>query len=134
MGWLPAAAIGRGDIDFAADDWFYTCFLRRYIEINDAIHGTVVSDSQAVHTQLFGSGNELRYATHAVKQAIFGVDVKVGKLLRHQLDYSIWAKSPKRRVFHCQGSFGHHTIIINIPVYQRFCLNPISSFGAHNTV
>jgi hypothetical protein len=97
-GWFPAAAIGLGDIDFAADDGFYACFLSCHIEIDDAIHGAVVGDRQAVHAQFLGSGNELRYATHAIEEAVFGVDVKVGKFLWHRLNYSIWANSPKRRI------------------------------------
>ncbi|GAI10983.1 unnamed protein product, partial [marine sediment metagenome] len=27
VGWVSAMAIGLGDIDFAANDWFYPCFL-----------------------------------------------------------------------------------------------------------
>ena len=81
MGWFSTTAISVGDVDFAANNWFYTCFLGGYIKINDAIHGTVVSDSQAVHAQFLGPGNKLRYAAHAIEQAIFGVGVKVGELL-----------------------------------------------------
>ncbi len=51
-------AIGLGDINFAANDWFYPCFLSRHIKIDDAIHGAVISDGKAVHAQLFGPGNE----------------------------------------------------------------------------
>ena len=80
---LPATAIGLGDIYFTANDWFYTCFLSCHIKIDDSIHGAVVSDSKAVHAQLFGSDNKLRDAAHAIEQAIFSVDVKVGKLLWH---------------------------------------------------
>jgi hypothetical protein len=83
VGWLSVMAIGLGDIDFAANDWFYTCFLSRHIKIDDAIHSAVVSDSKAVHAQLFGPGNKLRNAAHAIEQAIFSVDMKVGKLLWH---------------------------------------------------
>jgi len=43
----------------------------------------MVSDSKAVHAQLFGPGNKLGDAAHAIEQAIFSVDVKVGKLLWH---------------------------------------------------
>lgn len=83
VSWLSAMAIGLGDIDFAANDWFYTCFPGRHIKIDDAIHGAVVSDSKAVHAQLFGPGNKLGDAAHAIEQAIFSMDVKMGKLLRH---------------------------------------------------
>jgi len=76
-------AIGLGDIDFAANDWFYTCFLGSHIKIDDTIHGTVVSDSKAVHAQLFGPGNKLRDAAHAIEQAIFSVDVEMDKLPWH---------------------------------------------------
>jgi hypothetical protein len=82
-GWLSTTAIGLCYVYFTANDWFYTCFPGRYIKIDDAIHCAVVSDSKAVHAQLFGPGNKLRDAAHAIEQAIFSVDVKVGKLLWH---------------------------------------------------
>jgi len=81
--WLSAMAIGLGDINFAANDWFDTCFLSRYIKVNNTVHGPVVSDSKAVHTQLFGPGDKLRDTAHAIEQAIFGVDVEVNKLPWH---------------------------------------------------
>lgn len=83
MGWLSAMTIGLGDVDFAANDWLYTGFLSRDIKIDNAIHGAVVSDSKAVHAQLFGPGNKLRNAAHAVEQAIFSVNMKMSKLPRH---------------------------------------------------
>jgi hypothetical protein len=98
MGWFSATAISLSDIDFAANDWFYTCFPSRHIKINDAIHGTVVSDSQAVHAQFLGSGNKLRYAAHAIEQAVFGVDVQMDKLLRHRLDYNTCTRGPERGI------------------------------------
>ena len=98
MGWLPAVAIGLGDVDFAANDWFDTCFLSRYIKINNTVHGSVVSDSKAVHAQLFGPGNKLADAAHAIEQAIFSVDVEVSELPWHQPDYNICAESPKRGI------------------------------------
>jgi len=55
----------------------------------------VVGDSQAVNPQLFRAGNKLRDATHAIEQAVFCVDVKVGELPWHRLDYSICAESAK---------------------------------------
>ena len=98
VNWLSAMAIGLSDIDFAANDWFYSCFLSRYIKINNAVHGPVISDSKAIHTQLFGTGNKLGDATHAIEQAIFSVDVQMSELTWHRLDYNICAVSPKRRI------------------------------------
>ena len=83
MGWLSAMAIGPGDIDFAANDWFDTCFLSRHIKINNAVHGSVVSDSKAVHAQLFCPRNKLGDTAHAIEQAIFSVDVEVSELPWH---------------------------------------------------
>jgi len=102
VGWFSAMAIGLGDIDFAANDWFYPCFLSCHIKINNSIHGAVVGDSKTVHAQLFGTGNKLGDAAHAIEQTIFGVDVKVGKLFGHWLDYSICGKSTKRGISHSQ--------------------------------
>jgi len=109
VSWLSAMAIGLGDVDFAANDWFYTCFLSRHIKINNAVHGAVVSDSKAVHAQLFGPGNKMRDATHAIEQAILSVDVKVGKLPWHQLNYNIYAEGPKRGISNCQKFLHHHS-------------------------
>ena len=83
MSWLSAMAIGFSDIDFTADNWFYTCFLSCHIKINNAVHGAMISDSEAAHAQLFGPLDKLRDAAHAIEQAIFSVDVKVDKLLWH---------------------------------------------------
>ena len=105
VGRLSAMAIGLGDIDFAANDWFYTCFLSCHIKIDDAVHGAVVSNSKAIHTQFLGPGNKLGDAAHAIEQAIFGVDVKVSKLLWHLLDYNICGKSTKRGISHSQNFF-----------------------------
>jgi hypothetical protein len=115
MGWFSATAISLGGVDFAANDWFYTCFLSRYIEVNDAIHGTVVSDSQAVHARFLGAGDELRYAAHAIEQAVFGMDVKVGKLLWHWLDYSICAKSSRWRISDYRKFLYHHNEHRHLP-------------------
>jgi hypothetical protein len=100
-GWLATTAIGLSDIDFATKDWFDTCFLSRYIKINDAVHGPVVSYSKAVHTQLFGSGNKLGDTAHAIEQAILSMDVEMSKITWHQLDYNICAESPKRSISDC---------------------------------
>jgi hypothetical protein len=39
----------------------------------------VVGYSQAVHPQLSGSFNQLGDTAHAIKQAIFGMDMEMGK-------------------------------------------------------
>jgi hypothetical protein len=98
---FPATAVSLGNIDLAADDWPYASLPGGHIEIDDAVHGTVVGNSQAVHAQFPGSGDELRYATHTVEQAVFGMDVKVGELLRHRLDYSICSGGPERGISNC---------------------------------
>ena len=96
--WLPATAIGLGDIDFAADDRFYASFLSCYIEIDDAVHVAVVSDSKAIHAQFLGPGDKLGDAAHAVEQAILGVNVKVGKSLGHWPNYSTCAQRAQRGI------------------------------------
>ncbi|MBA7646085.1 hypothetical protein ES703_53846 [subsurface metagenome] len=60
------AAIG-GDIYLAADDGLYTCLPGCQIELNNAIHNTVVGYGQAIHPQSFGSFNQLGNAAHAIK-------------------------------------------------------------------
>jgi hypothetical protein len=107
VGWFSTMAIGLGDIDFTANDWFDACFLGRYVEINNAVHGPVVSDGKAVHTHLFGPGDKLRDAAHAIEQAVFGVDVEVSELPWHRLDYSICTERPKREISDCKKFLYH---------------------------
>jgi hypothetical protein len=83
VNWLAAMTIGLGDINLAANNWFYPCFLSGHIKVNYAIHGAMIGDSKAIHTQLFSPGNKLRDVAHAIEHAIFGVDVQVGKLPWH---------------------------------------------------
>jgi hypothetical protein len=47
----------------------------------------------------------LRDATHTVKQAVFGVDVKMDILPGHQSDYSISVKCPWKRDFRAGMNF-----------------------------
>ena len=81
-------AICLSCINFTANDRFYPCLPSRQVKINNTIHCTMVSNSKAVHTQLFGLGDKLWDTAHAVEQAILCMNVEVGKLLRHFLNYS----------------------------------------------
>jgi hypothetical protein len=74
----------------------------------------------------------LRCAAHTIEQAVFGVDVKVGELPWHRLDYSIWTRSPRRRIFRCQEPF--LVIVISVLICPRFCPNPPSSFRDRSTL
>jgi hypothetical protein len=58
----------------------------------------------------------MRDAAHAIEQAIFGVDVKVGKLPWHQLNYNICAEGPKRGISNCQKFLHHHSEHRYLPV------------------
>ena len=50
---LPVKPGMRRHIDLAADDRIDAFRFRRLIEINDAVHHTVVGDGRTVHAQLF---------------------------------------------------------------------------------
>ena len=82
-------AIGLSYINFTANNWLYTGFLSCHIKIDTTVHRTMVGDSKAVHAQFFSPGEELRNAAHAIKQAILGMNMEVGKLLWHFQNYSM---------------------------------------------
>jgi hypothetical protein len=49
----------------------------------------MVSYSQAIHAQLFGSGDKLWDAAHTVKQAILGMNMEVCEFSWHFLNYNM---------------------------------------------
>jgi hypothetical protein len=63
-------AVEPVDISFAANDWLYIRLLSRHTEVDEATHGAVVSDSQAVPAQLLGPGSKLKDAALAIGQLI----------------------------------------------------------------
>ena len=66
-------------IHLAADDGLYSSLFSFAVECDYAVESPVIGDSQAIHAHLFGSVDEMRDAAHAIKEAIFSVDVKVSK-------------------------------------------------------
>ncbi len=84
MIWIPIAgtstvAVCFSYIDFAANNRLYARGLGLCVEIDDTVHASMVRDRKAAHTQVFGFGNKVRNAAQTIKQAILGVNVKVGK-------------------------------------------------------
>jgi hypothetical protein len=69
----------RRNIDLAPDNRLDAGGFSGLVKLDNAVHHAVVGDSQAAHTQLFSAGHQFCNRTHAVKQAVFRVDVKVGK-------------------------------------------------------
>jgi hypothetical protein len=54
VGWVLGPVILGGYIDFAPNDRFNAAFPGRLVKINDAVHITVIGNSQAVHTEVLG--------------------------------------------------------------------------------
>ncbi len=89
---LARVAVGTvitSDIDLTADDRFDTDFSGRQVELDGAIHHSVVGDSQAVHPQFFGPRHKVGNTTHAIKQAVLGVDMEVSKHGTSSRGYSL---------------------------------------------
>ena len=74
---LPVKPGSGRHIDLAADDGLDSRILRRTVKINDAVHGTVVGDGQAVHPQLFCPRNHLRDLSRSIQQTVFGMYMKM---------------------------------------------------------
>ena len=68
-----------GHVDLAADDGLRALLLGFLVEIDDAVHGAVVGDGDAVHAELFRRLDELLDAARTVEQAVFRVDMEVSK-------------------------------------------------------
>ncbi|MBA7654041.1 hypothetical protein ES703_61915 [subsurface metagenome] len=76
---LTAEAAAGSEIHLTADNRLYPHLPSGLVKLNHAIHRAVVGNGQAVHTQFPGSRYQLWNAAHAVKQAIFGMDMEVSK-------------------------------------------------------
>ena len=76
---VPTVAAALGDVHLAADDRLDPRGLRLLIEFDDAVHSSVVGDGKGVHAQCFGPVDQGFEAAETIEQAVFGVDVKVGK-------------------------------------------------------
>jgi hypothetical protein len=76
-----------------------------------------------------GIGKKLAFGVaNTIEKAIFAVDVKVGKLLWHRLDYSICVERPGRGVSACREFLGHHNEHRLLPVLLP---EPPIAFEAH---
>ena len=73
---IEAGAGGR--VDLAADDGLDALLFALFVELHAAEHDAVVRDSQRLHAQFLGAGDELVDARGAVQQAVFGMYVKMG--------------------------------------------------------
>ena len=86
---VSIVAISLGNIYFASKDRFNASFFSCSVKIDNAIHHSMVGDGQAIHAQFFSLGDEERNMTHAVKEAVFSMNVKVSKFLRHVMNYNM---------------------------------------------
>lgn len=72
-------ARARGHVDLAADDGLHALLLCLFIEVDDAVHGAVVGDGDAVHAERFRRLDEFLDAARTVEQAELRVDMEMGK-------------------------------------------------------
>jgi hypothetical protein len=71
------------DVELGANEGFDAGFLAAGVEVDSRVHAAMVSDSQGVHVQFFGAGNELVDAAQSVQQAELGMNVKMGEVYGH---------------------------------------------------
>ena len=75
---MTEAAI-LGNIHLATNNRLDAGFFGCLVELDSAIHDTMVGYRQAVHPQLFGPCHQLGDTAHAIQQTILGVDVKMSE-------------------------------------------------------
>ncbi|MBA7656031.1 hypothetical protein ES703_63944 [subsurface metagenome] len=76
---ITAETAVRSDINLTTNDRLYAYLPGCQVELDGTIHNPVVGYRQAVHSQLFGSVNQLRNAAHAIKQAILSMDMDMSE-------------------------------------------------------
>ena len=69
----------RCNVDLTADYGLYSGLFCLQVEIDNPMHSTVIGDGQTVHAQFFGPFDEVRNTTHAVKEAVFAMDMKMSE-------------------------------------------------------
>jgi hypothetical protein len=79
IGGSPGAVLKACKIELAPQDRLYPSLSGSLVKFHRPIHGTVIGDRHAIHPQLFCPGDELRNAAQAIEEAIFGMNVEVGK-------------------------------------------------------
>ena len=75
-GLFVETGVGRY-IDLAANDRVDALFLRRPVEVDDAVHDAMVRDGGAVHAQLLHPGDILFDFIGTVQEGVFRVDVEM---------------------------------------------------------
>jgi hypothetical protein len=78
IGGLAETAAGSY-VSLAADNRFYTGLFGSPVELDGPVHYTVVGKSQRIHSQFFGAGDQLGNPAHGIQQAVFAMNVKMGK-------------------------------------------------------
>ncbi len=71
-----------GNIDFAANQRFDLMLFAGFVKLDGPAHDPVVGHGQSWHSLSGGVFDHIVDAVTSVEQAIFGVSVKVNKLLR----------------------------------------------------
>ena len=70
-------APARRHVDLTADDGLHALRHRLLVEVDDAVHRTVVRDGDGRHALLLDGGDQLLDAARAVEEAVFRVDVQM---------------------------------------------------------
>ena len=84
---FPVKPGSRGNIDLAADNRLDPVLFTRFIKRHGAVHIAVIGYCKGSHAQLFCAQNKRLDAAGAVKQRIFGVQMKMGKHNDTSLNY-----------------------------------------------
>ena len=78
------------DVGLDADDRLDALVLRRLVERDGAVQGSVVRDGHRIHALGRRRVDQLRDPAEAVEQAEFGVGVEVGEVVRSQGHRKVW--------------------------------------------
>ena len=90
VGGAAVVATAMGNVNLAADDGLYPCFLALRIKVHRAVEAAVVGDGEGVHSHVPDPVDEVGNAADAIKHAVFGVRVQVSE---QRADASVgWAK------------------------------------------
>ena len=69
------------NVDLTADDGLNACFFTSAVKVNYAVHHAVVGDCNRALSALFDSFGQVGNTARTVKQAVFGMQMQMHKIL-----------------------------------------------------
>ena len=74
-----------GHVDLASDDGLDAFLDAGFIELHDTVHHTVIGNGNGILPHFLGTPRNIRHAASSVQQAVFAVQMQMGKAFHKSL-------------------------------------------------